>query len=243
MNYYYIIAIFCTGIAIIIQITKPKKKIYQWIAGICTVGVMVLSYIAAKKDGEVSETSLKEMITYQNSEVKRLSEQNIALTQVIYNNTNQMTGNGSYPVCFLGGGKEKETQILIQVNGKYALPNLTAKIVSLPNYKNISGLDLRTLGLTNPTIPLGTIRKNELRSQFVESKTKETAVTFFFKSDNHSWIQSIRIVQTPKGRKAFWFIQNEDGKIIDKYIDNDFPKTKDGKVVIWSNEIKSFEEI
>jgi hypothetical protein len=243
MNFYYIIAIICTGITIYIQITQPKNKIYQWVAGICTVAVMILSYMAAKIDGEASETSLKEMITYQNSEVKRLSEQNIGLTQVIYNNTNQMTGNGSYPVCYVGGGKENETQILMGVNGKYALPNLTTRIVSLPNYKKISGLDLRTVGLTNPTIPLGTIRKNEMKYQFVESKTKETAVTFFFKSDNHSWIQSIRIIQTPNGRKSFWFIQDEDGKVIDKYIDNDFPKTKDGKLVIWSNEIKSFEEI
>jgi len=243
MNYYYIIAIICTGVAIYIQIVQPKKIIFQYFSAICTLSVMVLTYIAAKEDGNASEKSLKNMITYQTSEIKRLSEENIALTQVIYKNTNQITGNGSYPTAIVGGGKKNETQIIIQVNGKYALPNLTARIVSLPDYKNISGLDLRTVGITNPIIPLGTIRKDEMKYVFVESKTKETAVTFFFKSDNYSWTQYIRIIQTPNGRKSFWFIEDEEGKVIDKYIDSDFPKTKDGKVVIWSNQIKLFEDI
>jgi hypothetical protein len=243
MNFYYIIAIICTALSIFIQYIQPKNKIFHFIVAIFTIAIMILTYLAAKKDGEVSENSLKEMITYQTSEIKRLSEENIRLSQVIYKNTNQLTGNGSYPIGQVAGGKKNAVQIIIGVNGEFALPNLTARIVSIPDYKKISGLDLRTAGITNPTIPLGTIRKNEMKYFFADTRTKETAVIIYFKSDNYSWIQSMRIIITPKGRRSFWFITDDNGKIIDKHIDDDFPKNNDGKVVLWSNEIKLFEEL
>lgn len=245
MNFYYIIAIICTAVSIFIQYVQPKNKIFHFIVAIFTIAIMILTYIAAKKDGEVSENSLKQMITYQTSEIKRLSEENIRLSQVIYKNTNQLTGNGSYPLAIPGGGADNgnQTQLMIHLIGENAIPNLTAKIVTIPDYKQISGLNLAVLGLSDQTNIIGTLRASEMPYFMINTKSKETAVTIFFKTDNNSWYQSIRICKTSKGRKYFWYTQDKDGVTLKKNIEDNFPKTKDGKVVIWSNEIKSFEEI
>ncbi len=70
MNFYYIIAIFCTAASIFIQYIQPKNKIFHFIVAIFTIAIMILTYLAAKTDGEVSENShyqilLQELFQYQ----------------------------------------------------------------------------------------------------------------------------------------------------------------------------------
>lgn len=114
----------------------------------------------------------------------------------------------------VGGGQDhgNQTQIIISHVGEFALPNLTAKIVVIPNYSSVSGLSLSVIGIDAPIQNLGTLRKTEWPSIMVDTRTKETAVIIYFKADNNSWTSNIRINKTKKGRKTLSYTQSQDGK-------------------------------
>jgi hypothetical protein len=218
---------------------------YYYLVILCTIGATVFTYLASQKDGEKTEKALKETINKQAYEIKELSKQNIKLSHLIHSDTQELTSKGSYPITILGGGAENgnQTQISVALNGDYAIPNLTVRVVVIPDYPNVSGLDINVLGVLNPSTEIGTLRKSEGRSYMVETKTKYTAVTLYFNSNNNSWNESIRIVKTDNGRKSLRYIQDKDGNILYKQMDAGFPIDDEENVIIWSNVKKKFDEI
>ena len=206
---------------------KNRSKFKRFLGPSLTVGAMICTYHAAKVDGLETENKLKQIITDQATEIKKLNLQS----------TQQITGNGSYPIAGVAGGQNNgnKTQIIIGVMGEYALPNVTATIVEIPDYYQVNGGDFRIFGLQNKPIDLGTLRKAEFQSLFVKTETKETAVLIYFKSDNFSWNQSFRIVKTSEGRKVFWAIQDQNGKYLMNKMDKGFPVNENGEIRLWSN--------
>lgn len=245
MNIYYFLAIICTIVTMVLTLNQKEKKIMQTITIVFTVVTMVFTYLAAKQDGQETEDNLSQTITEQSSEIKRLSSQNIELSNIIFKNTQQITGNGSYPIVNIGGGQDNgnKTQIIVGLIGEFALPNVTARIVVIPDYSNVSGLDLRVLGIGNETINIGTLRKSEFKSFLIETKTKETAVTIFFNSDNNSWTETIRIYKTKNSRKTMFYIQDSKGNYLQKKVDPNFPTNENGEIVIWNNTSIKINEL
>jgi hypothetical protein len=216
---------------------KPKptyNKLWFFLSIVCTVITMVFTYIATKQDGQVTEDSLK-------LEITRRDE----LLEKVLRNTQQITGDGSFPIAYPFGGQDNgdKTQIIISLEGEFALHNLTAKVVVIPDYSNVSGLDARILGIQNNTLDIGTIRKSGWKDFLVETKTKETAIIIYFKTDNYSWTESIRINKTKEGRKVMWYIQDQNGEYLLKKIDQGFPINENGEIKLWSNVSKKTEEL
>ncbi|TDE42037.1 hypothetical protein E0I26_15075 [Flavobacterium rhamnosiphilum] len=164
----------------------------------------------------------------------------------VYKNTQQITGNGSYPVAtWTGGGlNDNQLQILVHLEGEFALPNLEAKVVVIDDYSTVSGLDLRIVGLTGAEmINFETLKNSEFKYFLIPYKSKETAVIIYFKSDNHTWNETMLISDSKDGKKIMWFITDEKGITLKKYIDKNFPTKSNGKIVLWSNVMKKFSDI
>jgi hypothetical protein len=223
---------------------RKSMNIYYILAIVCTVGAMYCSYIAAQQDGQETEKKLKQTIEDQSSEIKILNNKNIELSESIIKQTHQITGEGSFPIANLAGGQDNgnQTQITIGVLGEFAIPNLTAKFVVIPDYSKVNGMDFRILGIDSETLSLGTLRKSEMKSHFVGTKTNETAVIIYFNSDNHSWTQSIRIRKDDR-RKSISYIQDQEGKYLFKTVDDNFPMNKNGDIVLWENNSINIKEL
>jgi len=226
---------------------KPKKSmnIYYILTILCTIATMLFSYLAAKQDGQETEEKLNQTIKDQASEIKILNTKNIELSKSIIKRTDQITGEGSFPIANLGGGQDNgnQTQIVIGMLGEFAIPNLTAKFVVIPDYSKVNGMDLRILGIGAETISLGTLRKSEMQSFLVETKTNETAVLIYFKSDNHLWTQSIRIKKDNNIRKSIRYIQDQEGKYLFKTVDDNFPMDGNGDIALWENSSINIKEL
>jgi hypothetical protein len=222
-----------------------KMNTYYYLAILCTIGAMVFTYLASQKDGEKAEKALKETIDKHANEIKELSQQNIKLSDVIYSDTQEITAKGSHPITLVVGGAENgnQRQISVFLHGEYAIENLTVKIVVTPDYPDVSGLDINVSGMFHPTTEIGTLRQSEGRSYMVVTKTKYTAVTLYFNSNNNSWKESIRIVKTDNGWDALRYIQDKDGNVLYKQMDKGFPVDDKENVIIWSNVKKKFDEI
>lgn len=224
-----------------------KMNIYYLLAIACTVGTMIFSYFAAQKDSSVAENKLKQTISDQTNEITSLR----AVIANISNSTDALTAKGSFPTAFLGGGDEQgNSQLLLFLKGKYAIPNLTVKVIDIPNYKQVSGLDMRVAGIDMtptrkeyPVYEYKSLRPSETPYIMVPTINKETAIILYYKSDNNSWTQNIRIVKTKKGRQFFTTTHNAEGKLLEKQISPDFPLTADGEIILWSNEKKSFDNV
>ncbi len=225
---------------------------YYYLAILCTIGIMIFSYLASKKDGEKTVKELNSTTIEQANKIKELTkknteltEANISLSKAIHSDTKELTSEGSYPLAFSGGGMENgnKTQMCVVAKGEYAIKNITARVVAIPDYTKVSGLDLRVTGLNAPTINLETLRKSEFKSFMVDTKTKETAIIIYFKSDNLSWNQSIRIVKENDKRYTLSYLKDENGNMLQKKIDDGFPKNKNEEIIIWSNVTKRFEDI
>lgn len=214
---------------------------------VCTLLTMLFSYYAAQKDSAESETKLKNTISEQTTEITNLR----TIISSISNSTDAMTGKGSFPSAFLGGGDAQgNSELLLFLKGKYAIPNLTVKVIDIPNYKQVSGLDLRIAGIDitparkeYPVYEYKSLRPSETPHIMVPTTNKETAIILNYKSDNNNWSQVIRIVKTRKGRQIFSTIHNDEGKLLEKQISSDFPLTNDGEIILWSNVKKSFNNI
>ncbi|MGX7666652.1 hypothetical protein [Flavobacterium pedocola] len=222
-----------------------NMNIYYILAIVCTVAAMVFSYLAAKKDGQETEDKLKQTITDQTKEIKTLNSKNIELAEKIIKQTNQITGEGSYPIATLGGGQDNgnQTQIVIGLKGEFAIPNLTAKFVVIPNYSEVDGMDFRIPGFGIDPINFGTLRPFEMQSILVETKTEETVVIIYFKSDNNSWTESIRIKKNDEGRHSICLSQDNEGQYVFKKIDPNFPKTDNGDIILWKNNSINISEL
>ncbi|ESU28407.1 hypothetical protein FLJC2902T_17670 [Flavobacterium limnosediminis JC2902] len=224
---------------------SKNMNIFYLLAMICTVAAMYFSYLAAKKDGDETEQKLNKTIKDQGEQIQSLTSKNIELSEKIIKHTNQITSQGSYPLAFLGPSQNNgaQTQILIGLQGEYAIKNLTAKFVVIPDYLNVSGMDIRVLGLGVNPIDLGTLRPTEMKTFFVDTTTNETAITIFFNSDNNSWTESIRIIKNQNGRQSFSIIQSGEGKYIFSKIDPSFPKSDKGEIALWSNGTININEL
>jgi type II secretory pathway pseudopilin PulG len=237
-----------------------KMNIYTVLLIICGLGVLILPFFVANEEKKIateenkkSQDDLKEKIREEASKNQTLIlanqdliEKNNKLSEIIfentqkleeisnvvYKNTQQITGNGSYPFAtWTGGGFGKDRQIIVHLVGEFALPNLEAHVTVIDDYSTVNGTDMRVLGIFSPTISLGTLRKTESKSFNVEAKTNETSIIIRFKSDNHSWGETILL----KGNKKLWIIKDEKGNTLEKHIDKGFPVNKKGEIVIWSN--------
>ncbi|MDF2156196.1 hypothetical protein [Vibrio sp. CAU 1672] len=205
------------------------------------------SEIASKQ----SQEQLNSTILEQSQQIKELGSQNIELTKLnaemslsIQTQTEELTSKGSYPYAQVTGGANNGNQSQITVNlvGKYAIPNLTIRVVVIPNYSSVSGLDLRVTGLNAEPIGIDTLRPLESKWFMVDTSATETAVILYFSSNNKKWTQALRLVKTDKGRKVLSYISGENGERLQTFIDPDFPMS-DGKYVIWSNVSKTIDEI
>ena len=169
---------------------------------------------------------------------------NSELSKSIHSNTQELTGEGSFPFAFLeAGGSENQAQIMIGCRGEYAIRNLTFKIVVIPNFTKISGMNINIIGLNAPEEKVDVLRKTEMKYMMVDVSNKETAVLLYFKSDNSSWNQSLRIVKDGNKRHILSYIHGKEGVLLDKKIDKEYPRNADGKLIIWSNVLKTFDEI
>lgn len=150
-------------------------------------------------------------------------------------NTEQIIGAGSYPIISIGGGGNNTIQIIIMLKGKYAIPNLTARVVVLPNYTNISGLDINITPLFGENKKFGTLRPHEFDSYSIPFNQKEVAALFYFKSDNNNWNSIIRIKKIDNQLKKLIIISEPENEYKFVHIDDDFPKNLDNTVTLWSN--------
>lgn len=205
------------------------------------------SEIASKKAQEQLNTTVIE----QSQQIKELGNQNIELTKInsemskaIQAQTDELTSKGSYPFAQVAGGADNgnQAQIVINLSGQYAIPNLTVRASVIPNYSTVSGLDFRIMGLNAQTINLETLRPREFKYFMVDTNTNETAVTLYFSSNNNKWTQSLRIVKTEQGWKVLSYISDGNGEMLKTKIAPDFPMDN-GKYIIWSNVSKSPREI
>ncbi|MGS0725339.1 hypothetical protein ACVBKF_04060 [Shewanella sp. 0m-11] len=205
------------------------------------------SEIASKKAQAQSNSTVLE----QSQQIKDLGNQNIELTKLnsemsmaIQAQTEELTSKGSYPFAQVTGGANNGNQSQITVNliGKYAIPNLTIRVAVIPNYSSVSGLDLRVTGFNAETIGIDTLRPLESKWFMVDTSTSETAVILYFSSNNNKWTQSLRLVKTDKGRKVLSYIADGNGERLKIVVDPDFPML-DGKYVIWSNVTKALDEM
>ncbi len=203
-----------------------------------------------KDQNDQAQVELKEVINTQTEKIKTLSEKNLELSKMnidvsndIQQKADELTADGSYPFATIRGELEggKKSQLLIHLKGRYAIQNLTTKIVIVPDYSTVSGLDLRVLGMEVPPMDIGTLRSLEFKSFFVDTPTKETAITIYYKSNNNSWTDSIRVKDTESGRKFLWYTADKSGDVLNSHIDPNFPNDN-GKIVIWSNTTKDISE-
>jgi len=206
---------------------------------------------AADISSKKAQIQLEGTINNQSNQIKVLSQQNIDLSKInaemssaIHAKTDELTASGSYPIGKTAGGAENgnKTQIVIDLIGKYAISNLMLHINTVPNYTQVNGLNINTLGL-NPTV-LGPdiLRSREFKHFLVDTPTKETAVKIEYISNNKTWTQWFRIVKTENGRKVMSYIKDSNGETLSSNVDDGFP-TIDGKYQIWANVVKSMDEL
>lgn len=222
---------------------QMRKMIYIFLGLAFSAASAYCFYKQSDEAGKETESRLNAIITQKSDENKKLSETILNLSRNINSDTKAIAGTGSYPIAFHAGLLTKETaQISISLHGEYAIPKLTVKIVTISNYRNISGLNLRVLGIDKPIQDLGTLKSRFFKNLDIKV-ANETAILLYFSSDNNSWNQSIRLIRTKRGVEYLSIIQDKEGKFIFKQKTDHFPLTKDGKVVLWSNEVKFFDEI
>ncbi|MCS0128884.1 hypothetical protein NDJ14_07285 [Vibrio alginolyticus] len=206
---------------------------------------------AAEVASKKAQEQLNSTIIEQSEQIKELGSQNIELTKLnaemsksIQNQTDELTSKGSYPFAQVSGGTDNgnKSQIEVFLVGQYAIPNLTIRVSVIPNYTDVSGLDLRVTGVNAPTLDVDTLRPLETKSFMVDTSTNETAVTLYFASNNRKWTQSIRIVKTDQGRQELSYVSDSDGTLLKSYVAPNFPK-HNGKYIIWSNKTKEVGDI
>ena len=215
MNYYYIGVVLCTFIAICADKFLTPNIRSKTIFIISSLGVLFFTYFAGKFDGKETDAALK-----------------------------KLTGNGTYPYAIIGGSTPETSQLIFGTRGEYALPEgITAVIYQYPNYNTLDVDNLGVSGIISEEINFGKFRKHDGRSRFIDILSDNTALRIYFQSDNNNWIEEMRIVNTPTGRKTIWYIKDENRNVLEKHIDEGFPVTENGEIVLWSNEIKSFDKI
>ncbi|CAE6901860.1 hypothetical protein ACOMICROBIO_NCLOACGD_01561 [Vibrio sp. B1ASS3] len=208
--------------------------------------------------GKVSEaaqvkmqTEIKNAISEKSKEIKQLTEHNLELSKInadlsrsIHSQTEELTARGSYPFGNIAGGDENgnKTQITIDLIGQYAITNLMISITTIPDYSNVNGLNVSTLGLNSEVLGPDILRTGEFKYFLVDTPTKETAILLQYKSNNRTWNQSFRIVKTENGRKVLSVLKDSKGVTLKKRVDSGFPQ-KNGKYVLWSNIISSESEL
>ncbi|CAK3987949.1 hypothetical protein [Vibrio crassostreae] len=206
---------------------------------------------AADISSKKAQTRLENTINEQSNQIKVLSQQNIDLSKInaemssaIHTKTDELTASGSYPIGSTAGGAEggNKTQIVIDLIGKYAITNLMLNINVVSNYTQINGLDINTLGLNPIVLGPETLRAGEFKYVLVDTPTNETAVQIKYISNNKTWTQSFRIVKTESGRKVMSYIKDSNGVTLSKRVDDGFPMVN-GKYQIWSNVVKSMDEL
>ena len=168
-------------------------------------------------------------------ENNRLANENNRLAGQTNQNTEQIIGAGSFPIISVGGGLDGQLQLIIMLKGKYAIPNLTATIVVVPDYTNVSGLDMKITPFFGKQENLETLRPQEFNSYFVPFNQKELAVVIYFKSDNHNWNGTIRIKKINEKIKILSIISDQENQYKWVRIDEDFPKNIDNTITLWSN--------
>lgn len=202
--------------------------------------------ITNKKTQEQLET-----INNQSNQIQTLSQQNVDLSKLnldmsstIQVQTDELTARGSYPVGSAAGGAEQgnKMQIVIDLFGKYAIPDLMLNINVIPNYSKVSALSINTLGLNPTSIGPDILRAREFKYFHVDTLTKETAILVRYISNNKSWTQWFRVIKTENGRKVMSFLKDSQGKTLATHVDKGFPQI-DGKFVIWSGVLKSLDEL
>ncbi|HAS8156283.1 hypothetical protein ABMX68_21165 [Vibrio vulnificus] len=208
--------------------------------------------------GKVSEaaqvkmqTEIESAISDKSIEIKRLTEHNLELSKInadlsksIHSQTEELTARGSYPFGNVAGGAENgnKTQITIDLIGQYAISNLMISITIIPDYSNVNGLSLNTLGLNSEVLGPDILRAGEFKYFHVDTSTKETAVLLKYISNNRTWNQSFRIVKTDNGRKVLSILKDSNGLTLKKRVDSGFPQNN-GKYVLWSNVSSSESEL
>lgn len=216
-------------------------NMYYYLAIIFTVVAMIFGYLGSDKSSNETEGRITDSIN-----------KNIGISEDAKSNTDELTAKGSYPNAVIDGGDPNgNVGVNVYLKGKYAIKDLIVQIIDIPDYTHVSGLDTRILGMdmtptrrTYPTYKIESLRSQEFQTFLVPAMHKETAIILRFKSDNKSWTQTIRLEINGNHRKIF-SVNNDDNenKTLEKFLTPDFPKTSDGKLILWSNEIKSFDEI
>lgn len=85
---------------------KPHEYLLHPIIAIaCAAASMAFTYYATKQDGKETEVNLTKTISDQASEIKRLSSQNIDLSNTIFRNTQQIKETEAFLLCTLAVGK------------------------------------------------------------------------------------------------------------------------------------------
>lgn len=222
---------------------QMRKMIYFFLGLAFSAASAYCFYKQSDEAGKETEDRLNAIITQKSDENIKQGEAILNLSRNINSETKAISGTGSYPIAYHAGWYTKDNaQIAVNLHGEYAIQNLTVKIVAISNYRNVSGLNLRVMGIDKPFQDLGTLKSRFFTNLDIKV-AKETAILLYFSSDNNSWNQSIRLIRTKRGVEYLSIIQDKEGKFIFKQKTDHFPLTKDGKVVLWSNEVKFFDEI
>ena len=255
MNILYIIFYILSFICILLNLyfnhkvtsvsDNKKKKIFYVISNIVLFIGPLTSFFGSQIEGKISNKELNKNIEQKSDSIKDLLVSNKTLTELVLKNTNKMTSVGSKPKLIVGNAIENghKTQLIILLDGEYAIPNLTIQVAVVPNYSKTNGMDIKTIADIQPIIPLGTLRPYELKSYFVSTVSNETFINVLLKSDNENWYEQVRIIKNNKGRFLFYTSFDKENNVFTNRIDPDFPTNKEGKYTIWSNESKSRQEL
>ncbi|MFL9830764.1 hypothetical protein ABS764_07885 [Flavobacterium sp. ST-87] len=246
INYYHGLALICTiGVFIFSYLAQKKdgNNDQKEMRNIITQQSKKLQKNQEKISKLTSENnyqiSLSNSLGNENKrlgeENNRLASENNRLAGKTKENTEQIIGAGSYPIISIGGGGNNTLQIIIMLKGKYAIPNLTARAVVIPNYTNVSGLDMKITPLFGENIEFGTLRPHEFNSYSIPFNQKEVAALFYFKSDNNNWNSIIRIKKIDNKLKKLIIISESGDEYKFVHIDDDFPMNSENSITLWSN--------
>ena len=189
------------------------------------IGLAAASFfLGIKKSSLETEDQLHEKL----EEIRLLENKNQQLSEEL-----RSRGIFSYPQAnVVSKSQDSVATVLVTLNGKDPIEDLRLKRRIIYNYSESEATAEES---SNGKIShLGTLKAHNPSAFDIPLTKDEVAIHLEYQSKNKQWYQFIRVKKTKEGKiKSFWVITNQNGVIIDKHIDSDFPTDMEGKVILW----------
>ncbi|WP_029038883.1 hypothetical protein [Salinimicrobium xinjiangense] len=201
---------------------------------IILLGLTSITFLLGMKKGSMTaEDQLQDNL----EEIRILQIKNEQLSEEL-----KSRGVYSYPQANVFSKPQEATaMVLITLNGKDPIKNLSLRRKLVPNFSELEHLNF---SVDEISTDLGTLKPHNPSAFPISLSENELAIQLLFETNRKKWFQYIWLKkQTGDKYSSFWIITNENSVIIDKHIDPDFPTDEEGRINLYKGKSITYPDL